>query len=194
MVVVIDLILGSFAERFGDVTVEIKILHLVAQVPEVKVSLQLLDSNETLRQLRMVIGVPRGTLGCGLLDQSAYLLLVLADNLGEGCDIAVREIQTVTHPVVGLLAGVVGADGGRRLHPVAKLVYELIHPVVANNHRIRCEGTKDLRDGGFAVNMRVRLEGREKVFPAARNGEGILHMVGSEGALSTMGYLHLEAG
>lgn len=79
MVVVIDLILGSFAERFGDVTVEIKILHLVAQVPEVKVSLQLLDSNETLRQLRMVIGVPRGTLGCGLLDQSAYLLLVLAD-------------------------------------------------------------------------------------------------------------------
>lgn len=68
MVVVIDLILGSFAERFGDVTVEIKILHLVAQVPEVKVSLQLLDSNETLRQLRMVIGVPRGTLGCGLLD------------------------------------------------------------------------------------------------------------------------------
>lgn len=92
------------------------------------------------------------------------------------------------------LAGVVGADGGRRLHPVAKLVYELIHPVVANNHRIGCEGTKDLRDGGFAVNMRVRLEGREKVFPAARNGEGILHMVGSEGALSTMGYLHLEAG
>lgn len=156
--------------------------------------MQLLDSNETLRQLRMVIGVPRGTLGCGLLDQSVYLVLVLADNLGEGCDIAVREIQTVTHPVVGLLAGVVGADGGRRLHPVAKLVYELIHPVVANNHRIGCEGTKDLRDGGFAVNMRVRLEGREKVFPAARNGEGILHMVGSEGALSTMGYLHLEAG
>ena len=80
-----------------------------------KASLQLLDSNETLRQLRMVIGVPRGTLGCGLLDQSVYLVLILADNLGEGCNIAVREIQTVTHPVVGLLAGVVGADGGRRL-------------------------------------------------------------------------------
>ena len=70
--------------RFGDVTVEIKILHLVAQVPEVKVSLQLLDSNETLRQLRMVIGVPRGTLGCGLLDQSVYLVLILADNLEKG--------------------------------------------------------------------------------------------------------------
>lgn len=70
MIVVIDLIIGSFTERGGEVTVEIKILHLVAQVPEVKVSLQLLDSNETLRQLRVVIGVPRGTLGCGLLDQT----------------------------------------------------------------------------------------------------------------------------
>lgn len=48
MIVVIDLIIGSFTERGGEVTVEIKILHLVAQVPEVKVSLQLLDSNETL--------------------------------------------------------------------------------------------------------------------------------------------------
>ena len=47
MVVVIDLILGSFAERFGDVTVEIKILHLVAQVPEVKVSLP--PNNNLLR-------------------------------------------------------------------------------------------------------------------------------------------------
>ena len=74
MIVVIDLIVGSFAERVGEVTVEIKILHLVAQVPEVKVSLQLRDGNETLRQLRMVIGVPRGTLGCGLLDQSVYLV------------------------------------------------------------------------------------------------------------------------
>lgn len=43
MIVVIDLIIGSFTERGGEVTVEIKILHLVAQVPEVKVSLQLLD-------------------------------------------------------------------------------------------------------------------------------------------------------
>ena len=92
------------------------------------------------------------------------------------------------------LLHVTGAAQSSGLYPVAKLVYELIHPVVANNHRIGCEGTKDLRDGGFAVNMRVRLEGREKVFPAARNGEGILYMVGSEGALSTMGYLHLEAG
>lgn len=79
-VVVIDLILGSFAERFGDVTVEIKILHLVAQVPEVKVSLQLLDSNETLRQLRMVIGVPRGTLGCAfstrVFTSSSYFVRV----------------------------------------------------------------------------------------------------------------------
>ena len=156
--------------------------------------MQFLDGDESFRHLRVVVGMTRVAFRCNLLDQSAYLLLVLADNLGEGCDIAVREIQTVTHPVVGLLAGVVGADGGRRLHPVAKLVYELIHPVVTNNHRIGCEGTKDLRDGGFAVNMRVRLEGRGKVFPAVRNGEGILHMVGSEGALSTMGYLHLEAG
>lgn len=73
MVVAIDLIVGSFTERDGEVTIEIKILHFVAQVPEVKASLQLCDGNETLRQLRMVIGVPRGTLGCGLLDQSVYL-------------------------------------------------------------------------------------------------------------------------
>lgn len=93
MVVVIDLILGSFAERFGDVTVEIKILHLVAQVPEVKVSLQLLDSNETLRQLRMVIGVPRGTLGCGLLDQSVYLDLILCQGFRYFFDFPAGEIQ-----------------------------------------------------------------------------------------------------
>lgn len=74
MVVAIDLIVGSFTERVSEVTVEIKILHLVAPVPEVKVSLQLRDGNETLRQLRMVIGVPCGTLGCGLLDQSVYLV------------------------------------------------------------------------------------------------------------------------
>lgn len=83
MVVVIDLIIGSFTERFGEVTVEIKILHLVAQVPEVKVSLQLRDGNETLWQLRMDIGVPLGMLGCGLLDQSVYLVPVLRQGVGN---------------------------------------------------------------------------------------------------------------
>ena len=28
----------------------------------------------------MVIGVPRGTLGCGLLDQSVYLVLILCQD------------------------------------------------------------------------------------------------------------------
>ena len=89
MIVVIDLIIGSFTERDGEVTVEIKILHLVAQVPEVKVSLKLLDSNETLRQLRVVIGVPRGTLGCGLLDQSVYLV---------PCFVRVFDISSISQP------------------------------------------------------------------------------------------------
>ena len=83
MVVAIDLIVGSFTERGGEVTIEIKILHLVAQVPEVKVSLQLRDGDETLRQLLMVIGVPRGTLGCGLLDQSVYLVPLLCQGVGN---------------------------------------------------------------------------------------------------------------
>lgn len=83
MIVVIDLIVGSFTERVGEVTVEIKILHLVAQVPEVKVSLQLLDSNETLRQLRMVIGMTGGMFGSGLLDQCADFAFVLADDLTD---------------------------------------------------------------------------------------------------------------
>ena len=119
MVVVIDLILGSFAERFGDVTVEIKILHLVAQVPEVKVSLQLLDSNETLRQLRMVIGVPHGTLGCGLLDQSVYLVLILCQGFRYLFDFPAGEVQLVLHPQIRLLAGVVSTEGGRWLYPCA---------------------------------------------------------------------------
>ena len=117
MVVVIDLILGSFAERVGDVTVEIKILHLVAQVPEVKVSLQLRDGNETLRQLRMVIGVPRGTLGCGLLDQSVYLVLMLCQGVGNLFDFPAGEVQLVLHPQIRLLAGVVSTEGGRWLYP-----------------------------------------------------------------------------
>lgn len=113
MVVVIDLIIGSFTERFGEVTVKIKILHLVAQVPEVKVSLQLLDSNETLRQLRMVIGVPRGTLGCGLLDQSVYLVLMLCQGFRYLFDFPAGEVQLVLHPQIRLLAGVVSTEARR---------------------------------------------------------------------------------
>ena len=103
MVVAIDLIVGSFTERDGEVTIEIKILHFVARVPEVKVSLQLCDGDETLRQLRMVIGVPRGTLGCGLLDQSVYLVLILCQGFRYLFDFPAGEVQLVLHPQIRLL-------------------------------------------------------------------------------------------
>ena len=192
MVVVIDLILGSFAERFGDVTVEIKILHLVAQVPEVKVSLQLLDSNETLRQLRMVIGVPHGTLGCGLLDQSVYLVLILCQGFRYLFDFPAGEVQLVLHPQIRLLAGVVSTEGGRWLYPLCvELVHKLVSGVFSQGEGIVCEGGEDLRDS----RLPIRYEGGGEVLSAFGEGERVFHVVvRGNGVPFPVRNLHLEAG
>ena len=196
MVVVIDLILGSFAERFGDVTVEIKILHLVAQVPEVKVSLQLLDSNETLWQLRVVIGVPRGTLGCGLLDQSVYLVLILCQGFRYLFDFPAGEVQLVLHPQIRLLAGVVSTEGGRWLYPLCiELVHELVSGVFSQGEGIVCEGGEDLRDSRLPRSPRVRYEGGGEVLSAFGEGERVFHVVvWGNGVPFPVRNLHLEAG
>ena len=157
MVVAIDLIVGSFAERDGEVTIEIKILHLVARVSEVKVSLQPCDGDETLRQLRMVIGVPRGTLGCGLLDQSVYLVLILCQDFRYLFDFPAGEVQLVLHPQIRLLAGVVSTEGGRWLYPLCiELIHKLVGGVLSQGEGIVCEGGEDLRDGRLPRSPRVR--------------------------------------
>ena len=192
MVVAIDLIVGSFAERDGEVTIEIKILHLVARVSEVKVSLQLCDGNETLRQLRMVIGFSRGTLGCGLLDQSIHLVLMLREGVRNLRDFGAGEVQLVLHPIVGLLAGVVGAEGGRGLHPFAELIHELVKTVASHGEGIACEGREDLRDGRLPIHCWVRLEGGGKLLAVTADGEKVPHVRRREGALLLMVDSHLK--
>ena len=192
MVVAIDLIVGSFTERDGEVTIEIKILHFVAQVPEVKVSLQLCDGNETLRQLRMVIGVPRGTLGCGLLDQSVYLVLILCQDFRYLFDFPAGEVQLVLHPQIRLLAGVVSTEGGRWLYPLCvELVHKLVSGVFSQGEGIVCEGGEDLRDSRFPI----RYEGGGEVLSAFGEGERVFHVVvWGNGVPFPVRNLHLEAG
>lgn len=143
-----------------------------------KTSLQLLDSNETLRQLRVVIGVPRGTLGCGLLDQSVYLVLMLCQGFGYLFDFPAGEVQLVLHPQIRLLAGVISTEGGRWLYPLCvELIHELVSGILSQGEGIVCEGGEDLRDSRLPKSPRVRYEGGGEVLSAFGEGEQVFHVV-----------------
>ena len=158
--------------------------------------MQLLDSNETLRQLRMVIGVPRGTLGCGLLDQSVYLVLILCQGFRYLFDFPAGEVQLVLHPQIRLLAGVVSTEGGRWLYPLCvELVHKLDSGVFSQGEGIVCEGGEDLRDSRLPRSPRVRYEGGGEVLSAFGEGERVFHVVvWGNGVPFPVRNLHLEAG
>lgn len=140
----------------------------------------------------MVIGVPRGTLGCGLLDQSVYLVLILCQGFRYLFDFPAGEVQLVLHPQIRLLAGVVSTEGGRWLYPLCvELVHKLVSGVFSQGEGIVCEGGEDLRDSRFPI----RYEGGGEVLSAFGEGERVFHVVvWGNGVPFPVRNLHLEAG
>ena len=144
----------------------------------------------------MVIGVPLGTLGCGLLDQSVYLVLMLCHGFGYLFDFPAGEVQLVLHPQIRLLAGVVSTEGGRWLYSLCvELIHELVSGILSQGEGIVCEGGEDLRDSRLPKSPRVRYEGGGEVLSAFGEGEQVFHVVvWGNGVPFPVRNLHLEAG
>ena len=105
--------IGDFAESVADVAGVIR--DLVAVLAEVEARLQVLDGGEALGDRRVL----ELMLCLAFLLHALDLLLDLTKLVVKGPrdvgDFRGHELQVVFEPVKGLMAGLVGADGLRRL-------------------------------------------------------------------------------
>jgi len=105
--------IGDFAESVADVAV---FLHdLVAVLAEVEARLQVLDGGEALGDRRVLELMLCLAFRLHALDLLLDLIKLVVKGLRDVRDFRGRELHVVLEPVEGLMAGLVGADGLRRL-------------------------------------------------------------------------------
>lgn len=114
------------------------------------------------------------------LDLLLDLIKLVVDGLRDVGDFGSRELHPVLEPVEGLAAGLVGADGLRRLLE-AQLIGEVVDMMTIDRERVARQRGENVRRGRLTVEARVALiRGGEGLDTGFAELAGVLAMLGRE--------------
>lgn len=151
----------DFTESIADIAGVVR--DLVSILAEVEARLQVLDGGEALGDRRVLELMLCLALRLHALDLLLDLIHLVAKGLRDVGDFRGHELHAVLEPVEGLAAGLIGADGLRRLLET-HLIGEVVDMTAIDRERVARQRGEHVRRSWLPTETRIGL---------IRGGEGL---------------------
>lgn len=184
--------IGDFTEGISDIAGVVR--DSVAVLAEVEARLQVLDGGESLWHWRVLELMLCLALRLHALDLLLYLIKLVVKGLRDVGDFRGHELHIVLEPVEGLAAGLVGANGLRRLLE-SHLIGEVVDMTAIDRERVARQRGEHIRCSRLAVDIRVGLvRGGEGLDAGLAELAGVLAVLGREVTRTLADDIEVELG